>query len=96
MTIDGREDKICTVATLDFRDDDGKALLILLRLAHSKTKSIKTKGIPSKIPYELFLNIAILVDQYDCINLIRPWLFTWNMCPEIQQSRMQPGWLFIA
>lgn len=54
-------------------------------------------GIPSKISYKLFLNIAILIDQYDCINLIRPWLSTWALSPEIPRSRMRRdiGWLFI-
>jgi hypothetical protein len=34
MTVDGREVKICPIATLDFRDDDGKALLISGQMFH--------------------------------------------------------------
>jgi hypothetical protein len=80
------------IATIDFCDDDGEALLILLRLAHSRTE-----GIPFIISYKLFLNIAILVDQYDCINLVRPWIGTWFCSVEVLRAKNDGhlGWFFV-
>jgi hypothetical protein len=42
MTIDGREDKRYPIATLDFRDDDREALLLLLRL-REEVRPIKSE-----------------------------------------------------
>jgi hypothetical protein len=80
------------VVSLNFCDDDSVALLILLRLVH-----FKTKDTPTKLPYELLLNIAILVDKYDCIDLVRPWVSSWFLSVEMD-SKVQGhvGWLFIA
>lgn len=53
------------VETLDFSEDDGEALLILLRLAHMQFRLI-----PSTINTTLFRDVAILCDLYDCGMLL--------------------------
>lgn len=77
---------------LDFTDDNGNALLILLNIAH-----LKFARVPSKLAYNQLLNVAILVDQYDCGELVRPWLKSWLEDEESQsQIDGQENWLFIA
>ncbi|TVY49041.1 hypothetical protein LOCC1_G001343 [Lachnellula occidentalis] len=65
-------DSKATIAAIDFKDDNGEALLLLLRVAH-----LKFADVPSKLSYEQFLNVAILCDEYDCVNLVKPWLSKW-------------------
>jgi len=77
---------------IDFTQDNGKALLILLNIAH-----LKFNKVPLKLPFETLLQVAVLCDQYDCISLVGPWLKLW-MEDENRES-VQPGqeaWLFIA
>jgi hypothetical protein len=60
------------VQQLTFVEDDGEALLTLLRITH-----LKFKEVPVTLHYNHLLNLAILVDQYDCMDIVRPWLATW-------------------
>jgi hypothetical protein len=60
------------VEELDFTGDNGEALLILLRIAH-----LRFQDNPSTLPYQTLLQIAVLCDQYQCINLVRPLLPQW-------------------
>ena len=63
---------------MDFTEDDGDALLILFRLAH-----IRFKDIPDKLPYNTLLQVAVLCDQYDCVNLCyKSYLLPPIMIPE--------------
>lgn len=58
---------------IDFIEDNGEALLILLRIAH-----LQFRKVPSKLKdFDTFLALAILCDKYDCVGLIKPWLQPW-------------------
>ncbi|KAH8802901.1 hypothetical protein F5884DRAFT_489470 [Xylogone sp. PMI_703] len=77
---------------IDFKEDDGQALLLILRIAH-----LRFNQIPNKLVYEELLEIAVLVDQYDCYELVQPWLKNWLVDEE--KESLIPGhenWLFIA
>ena len=41
--------------------------------------------------------MAILVDQYDCVELVQPWLDSW-LANDVTRSKKnrKEGWLFIA
>jgi hypothetical protein len=77
---------------IDCSEDDGEALLVLLNIAH-----LNFAAVPSKLPYNTLFHLALLVDQYQCIKLVQPWLKEW-MINEGRESRLhgQEGWLFIA
>jgi len=90
--LEGRDVRTFPVQRLNFAEDDGEALLILLRIAH-----LQYKEIPATLPYDCLLNLAILVDQYDCIGIIRPWLATWLANEETEwKAPKHESWLFIA
>jgi hypothetical protein len=80
------------VEELDFREDNGEALLILLRIAH-----LRFHENPITLPYETLLNLAILCNQYLCINLVKPWLPRWLEAEETPSRQLgRVNWLFIA
>lgn len=80
------------VSQLDFHDDDSIALLYLLRIAH-----VQFVNIPSTLTYHTLLSVAILVDQYDCVELIQPWVKSWLANEETEcLKKGQEHWLFIA
>jgi hypothetical protein len=87
-----RPDHSMPVETLDFTSDDSDALLVLLRIAHMKFKKI-----PTSLSYDRLVNLAILCDEYDCADLVRPWFKTWFR-NEISESCRdgREKWLFIA
>ena len=86
---DGRES---SVQQLNFVEDDSEALLILLRIVHQRFKEV-----PVTLSYDHLLNLAILVDQYDCIGIVRPWLATWLANEETDcKAPEHECWLFIA
>lgn len=77
---------------IDFSEDSGEALLILLRIAHCQFKKL-----PSTLDYETIVELAILCDKYDCVELVQPWLASWLVNEEPEYKK--PGyedWLFIA
>ena len=83
----------CSAKEIDFSEDDGDALLILLRIAHLQLNQVAM----SPLHYERLYQIAILCDQYDCAPLLRPWLESWlGAATERSGRRGQEGWLFIA
>lgn len=80
------------VEQIDFREDDPEALRILLRIAH-----LKFRDIPSQLSYKTLLNIAILCDQYDCVDLVVSFLPQWLSNEEVESKKPgQVNWLFIA
>ncbi|KAE9371890.1 hypothetical protein N431DRAFT_341880 [Stipitochalara longipes BDJ] len=88
----GREKGAVPAEEVDFTDDNGEALLILLRIAH-----LRFQDNPTTLPYQTLLQVAVLCDQYQCINLVRPWLHQWLADEELLS--LQPrneNWLFIA
>lgn len=77
---------------IDFSEDDGEALLLLLRIAHFQFSKV-----PSTLEFEAILDVAILCDKYDCVGLVRPWLSLWLVNEETQYNEPgYEGWLFIA
>ena len=68
----------------DFSDDNGEALLILLRIAH-----LQFNKVPPNLTFKSLFEIAILCDKYDCVSLVKPWLSTWLTYESTQY--MKPG-----
>jgi hypothetical protein len=90
--LEGKDVQISRVQQLDFVDDDGEALLILLRIAH-----LQFKDIPVTLSYDHLLNLATLVEEYDCISIVRPWLATWLENEEMEWKEPEHEcWLYIA
>ena len=80
------------VEEIDFADDNGEALLILLRIAH-----LRFQDNPATLPYQTLLQVAVLCDQYQCVNLVRPWLPQWLADEETSSLQLgNESWLFIA
>ena len=77
---------------LDFAEDNMDALLILLQIVH-----LQFAKVPKSLSYNTLLGVTLMCDQYDCRNLVKPWLADW-MKEEWHESNIggQEGWLFIA
>ena len=71
------------VKELDFKEDDGKALLILLRIVHFQFVKIPVAFRASIKP---LYNIAILCEQYDCVSITKPWSKEW--CLRLRDVRL--------
>jgi len=80
------------VKEINCSEDNGGALLILLNIAH-----LKFTAVPRHVAYDVLYQLAILIDEYQCIQLVAPWADSW-MFNETAESRLpgQEGWLFIA
>jgi hypothetical protein len=63
----GKDKSVLPVEEVDFSDDNGEALLVLLRISH-----LRFHDNPRTLPYQTLLQVAVLCDQYQCINLVRP------------------------
>ncbi|EKD17459.1 uncharacterized protein L3040_005062 [Drepanopeziza brunnea f. sp. 'multigermtubi'] len=79
------------VQELTFTNDNGEALLILLRIAHLRFGAIK----PTYEPPELF-EIAILCEKYNCASLVKPWLGSWLPLESWATILNDDRWLYIA
>ena len=67
---------------LHFEDDDGEALLLLLRIAH-----LQFAEVPVSLDFDKLLQVAILCDMYDCVGLVKPWLSTWLSDEAVESPR---------
>jgi hypothetical protein len=79
---------------IDCTGDDPEALLILLNVAH-----LRFNKVPPNLRYQLLYDVAVLVDQYQCIRLVQPWAKTWTRYKEDFNDYTEAGnegWLFIA
>lgn len=76
---------------IDCTEDDPIALLILLNIAHLQFRSI-----PATLSYVDLYNVAILCDQYDCVQLVQPWLEKWLQDERVRSLTEGIGWLLIA
>lgn len=75
-----------------FPDDDPEALLILLSAAH-----LRFQEVPKHLSFERLLNVCVLCDKYDCITLVRPWIFEWKVRQIVPTDwELYEEWLFIA
>ncbi|TVY49043.1 hypothetical protein LOCC1_G001345 [Lachnellula occidentalis] len=83
------------VDELDFSDDNGNALLLLLQIAH-----LQFRRVPDKVDFQLLHQVAVLCDLYDCVTLIEPWVESWitkaHELPMPLGSGVQDQWIFIA
>ena len=59
--------------TLEGRDWDGEAFLLLMNILHNKARPV-----PRKIVLEMFAKIAVLVDYYGCHEVVEPWAERWS------------------
>lgn len=79
---------------IDCSEDDGEALLTLLRIAH-----LGFGNFLDTISLDSLWNLAILCELYDCHRLVSPWSGAWI---EKQRAARVPGgdtderWLYIA
>ncbi|PVH77246.1 hypothetical protein DL98DRAFT_534993 [Cadophora sp. DSE1049] len=71
------------VTEIDFSEDDGAALLILLRIVHYQLPYI-----PKTVDLMTSYNIAVLCEQYDCLHMISPWVKRWQKC--LKDNEDQP------
>lgn len=79
------------VKELDFSDDDGEAILLLLRIAHLKFNYV-TNHEPDTL-YE----VALLCHKYDCAHLARPWYMSWDLGRDFREAVFpNPQWMVIA
>ncbi|KAK0120412.1 hypothetical protein ONS96_010627 [Cadophora gregata f. sp. sojae] len=58
---------------INFIEDDGEALLVLMNIIH-----LKHRLVPRKLQFSTLLQIAVLCEKYMCVQLVQPWLKTWN------------------
>jgi hypothetical protein len=78
---------------IDFKEDNAMALLILLNIAHLQFNKIPIQT----LKYSLHYDVAILVDQYQCIGLVITFKWTWLGNYGWDSTRPgKEGWLFIA
>ncbi|KUJ06372.1 uncharacterized protein LY89DRAFT_410943 [Mollisia scopiformis] len=83
-----------TAKPIDFSEDDSAALLTLFNIAH-----LRFHEVPACLPYKVLLQVAVLCDQYDCVNLVRPWLSETQWLKDSADEAVktdQEQWLFIA
>ncbi len=77
---------------ISFLEDDPDALCLLLNITHFKFRKV-----PVKLPYRLFYKVAILCDQYNCVEIVQPWIRGWLKDEDVESQKVgQEGWLFIA
>ena len=80
---------------MDCRKDNAEALLILFNIAHTKFSEI-----PLRVSTSLFYQVAILCDQYDCAEMVSPWLSGWiknedqDCCGKEYAKWMLISWVF--
>lgn len=87
-----RGDDIMQDNQIDFSEDCGEILLILLRITHCQFNKL-----PSTLGFENILDLAILCDKYDCVGLIKPWLPLWLVNEKTKSmERGHEEWLYIA
>ncbi|RBR12480.1 uncharacterized protein FIESC28_08604 [Fusarium coffeatum] len=69
--------------TLEGWNWDGEAFLILMTILHNRTRDV-----PRKIDLEMFAKIAVLVDWYECLEVMDLWVDTWVTNSDV--SRVKP------
>lgn len=94
VTIHGPTPAGADIKQIDCREDDGEALLILLRIAH-----LQFGDFLENVSLDDLSNLAILCEEYDCHRLISPWSGTWIKHQWEGSKRMMirdERWLYIA
>lgn len=81
---------------IDFSEDNGEALLLLLHIAHLQLSKVPS----TQEGLDTILALTILCDKYDCAGLIKPWLLLWvggdSTNFKYNDKPVNEEWLFIA
>ena len=74
-------------------DDDFEALFIVLLASH-----LKFLDVPAEVGFDTLIEICVVVDKYDCIGVLSPWLPGWvsHWATESHIGENAPEWSFIA
>jgi hypothetical protein len=74
-----------------FSNDNSEALLVLLNIAHLRFSKVPK----TELGYQMLYDLAILCDQYDCVELVKSWVDKWllHAAQEIV-IKGHEGWLF--
>lgn len=59
--------------TLVGKNWDGEAFLLLMNILHNKARLV-----PREIELEMFAKVAVMVDYYDCHEVVELWADTWS------------------
>lgn len=57
---------------------------------------MKFRSVPDNLDLQQLYQVAILVDQYACVELVQPWLKGWLAGKKKTQRENKDIWLFIA
>lgn len=79
--------------TIDFSEDNGVAVVILLQIAH-----LQFTQVPTEISLDHLYEIALLCEQYDCHGLVRPRLKDWlkHALSEYTFHEPRKEWFYVA
>lgn len=77
------------VKDVSFREDNGEALLFLLRIAH-----LQFDAVPKVLELSDLFGLAVLCERYECHGLVRPW--TERLIPNLTPLRDFDRWLYIS
>ena len=74
-------------------DDDPQALFIVLLASH-----LEFLDVPAKVEFDTLIEICVVVDKYDCIGVLSPWLPRWvsQWATESHISENGPECSFVA
>lgn len=77
---------------LDFQDDNAESILVLLQIVH-----LQFNKIPTKLPFQTLLGLTHICEQYQCVQLVLPWLDSW-LADGLQECREagKEEYVFIA
>lgn len=73
---------------INLPEDEPEPLSLVLRIIHHKTEDV-----PSKVPLDLLVELAILSDKYDLLCCIGQWTSSWCDGYTDQDAR---AWLFVG
>lgn len=77
---------------LDFSEDEGDALSLLLRIVH-----LRFDEIPISLSSDLLLQLAKLSDRYQCLRVLKSWALPWIAATEQEgvEKLGKESWLFV-
>lgn len=76
---------------IGFPDDDPEAFIILLNICHCRSRLV-----PREVTFECLVEIAILVDKYDMLGMVKFYSDTWIANLVMKEHNAKPlSWLFL-
>ena len=76
---------------INLKEDDPKAMAIILRILHHKCANVPLTMDPKPLAI-----LALHADKYDCNEALRPWILHWCSDPGRVSSREQLGYMLLA